>query len=42
VDEDVDLPAVLRQRSALVLAGARNLVVAPPRRRTSAARARKG
>ena len=42
VDEAVDLPTVLRLRSALVLAGARNLVVAPPRRRrTTTARARK-
>jgi hypothetical protein len=36
VDERVDLAAVLRQRTALLLAGARNLVVAPPRRRRAA------
>jgi AcrR family transcriptional regulator len=33
VDERVDLGAVLRQRTALLLAGARNLVTAPSRRR---------
>lgn len=33
LDEDVDLPAVLRQRTEVLLAGARNLVVDQPRRR---------
>jgi hypothetical protein len=41
VDERVDLGAVLRQRTALLLAGARNLVVAPPRRRRPTAAGRR-
>jgi AcrR family transcriptional regulator len=41
VDERVDLAAALRQRTALLLAGARNLVVAPPRRRRATATGRR-
>jgi hypothetical protein len=41
VDERVDLGAVLRQRTALLLAGARNMVVNPPRRRRPTAAARR-
>ncbi|MGH9230321.1 MAG: TetR family transcriptional regulator [Acidimicrobiales bacterium] len=40
-DERVDLAAVLRQRTALLLAGARNLVVAPPRRHRASGAARR-
>jgi hypothetical protein len=41
VDERVDLAAVLRQRTALLLAGDRNLVVAPPRRRRATGSSRR-
>jgi hypothetical protein len=41
VDERVDLGAVLRQRTALLLAGARNMVVTPPRGRRPTAAARR-
>jgi hypothetical protein len=41
VDERVDLGAVLRRRTALLLAGARTLVVATPLRRRPTAVARR-
>jgi AcrR family transcriptional regulator len=42
IDDGVELAAALRQRTALLLAGARNLVVARPRRRRAAASPHRG